>query len=297
MTAPAPDSPPADDSRFVSIVWAVAVIVVALVVGLIAWLALGDRDGAGTAGPPAGPGTTASAPTTEDEPTAEEGTTEGQGTTDGEGTDAPAEGTADAAEQTAPPEVRQLMLDLQRRDPADPMAVGEVDAPVVMIEYADYRCPYCAKFAADTRPQLQELVDDGTLRIEFRDLVLFEDVSRQAAVAARAAAEQDRMEAYQEVLFARSVDGQAELDRDDLLALAEEAGVPDLEAFEESLDDPALAALVDEDTAEARALGITSTPTFLVNTTVVAGAAELDHFLDVVEQERVTAEAAATTTG
>ena len=265
MTAPAPESPPADDSRFVSTVWAVAVIVVALVVGLIAWLALGDRDAARTAGAPTAPGTTTSAPAT---PSA----------------------TPEAAAQTAPPEVRQLMLELQRRDPADPMAVGDVDAPVVMIEYADYRCPYCAKFAAQTRPQLQELVDDGTLRIEFRDLVLFEDVSRQAAVAARAAAGQDRMEAYQEVLFARSVDGQAELDRDDLLALAEEAGVPDLAAFEQALDDLALGAAVDADTAEARALGITSTPTFLVNTTVVAGAAELDHFLDVIEQERVDAE-------
>jgi protein-disulfide isomerase len=266
VTAPAPESPPTDDSRFVSTVWAVAVLVVALVVGLIAWLALGDRDAARTAGAPSGAGTTTSAPAT------------------------PEETSTDDAAQTAPPEVRQLMLELQRRDPGDLMAVGDVDAPVVMIEYADYRCPYCAKFAAQTRPQLQELVDEGTLRIEFRDLVLFEDVSRQAAVAARAAAEQDRMEAYQEVLFARSADGQAELDRDDLLALAEEAGVPDLAVFEEALDDPGLAAAVDADTAEARALGITSTPTFLVNTTVVAGAAELGHFLDVIEQERAGAE-------
>ncbi|GAA5164340.1 hypothetical protein GCM10011366_27090 [Ornithinimicrobium tianjinense] len=236
-----------------SIAWAAAAIVVALVIGFIAWLAMGDR-AEQTAAPP---GTASTAP----QPT--------------------------ASHPTAPePEVAQMMLDLQRPDPEDLLAVGEVDAPVVMIEYADYRCPYCAKFHAEVRPALQELVDDGTLRIEYRDLVIFEEQSQQAAVAARAAAQQDKGADYQTALFARSSAGHAELAREDLLAIAEEVGVPDLAAFEAALDDDRLDALVTADTAEAKGLGISSTPTFLINTAVVQGASDAAHVISVIEQQK-----------
>ncbi|WP_156875836.1 DsbA family protein [Ornithinimicrobium pekingense] len=263
-------SPPADDSRASSIAWAVAVTVVALVIGLIAWLALGTEGSDGARGPSTPP--SAAAPAQTGEQQAQESAPEGTASDD-------------AAAQTPPEEVQQLMLDLQRRDPDDPMAVGEVDAPVVMIEYADYRCPYCAQFAVETRPELQPLVDAGVLRIEFRDFVIFDEQSHQAAVAARAAAAQDLLEPYQTAVFARSSEGHAELERQDLLDIAEEVGVPDLAAFEQALDDPALAAAVDADTAEARSIGLSSTPTFLVNTTVVQGAQSALYFESVIAQE------------
>jgi protein-disulfide isomerase len=257
-------SPPAEDSRASSIAWAVAVTVVALVVGLIAWLALGD-DGAGGAQGASTPPATAAA-TTDDRTTTDDSTAEDPST-------------------QPPPEVEQLLLGLQRRDPDDPMAVGAVDAPVVMIEYADYRCPYCAQFAARTRPGLQPLVDSGVLRIEFRDFVIFDEQSHAAAVAARAAAAQDLLEPYQQAVFSRSSTGHAELARQDLLDIAEEVGVPDLQTFEEALDDPQLAAAVDADTSEARSIGLSSTPTFIVNTTVVQGAQSVDYFEGVIAQE------------
>lgn len=259
---------PADDSRASSIAWAVAVTVVALVIGLIAWLALGDQGGDRAGGGATPPASAPAAPQDTDEAPDE----------------APDAG-PDAADQTPPEEVQQLMLDLQRRDPGDPMAVGEVDAPVVLIEYADYRCPYCAQFATQTRPGLQPLVDEGVLRIEFRDFVIFDEQSHAAAVAARAAAAQDLLEPYQEALFSLSSTGHAELGRQDLIDIAEEVGVPDVEAFEEALDDPELAAAVDADTAEARSIGLSSTPTFLVNTTVVQGAQSLTYFEDVIARE------------
>ncbi|SOC56657.1 DsbA family protein [Ornithinimicrobium cerasi] len=261
MAAPAP----AGDSRAQSIAWAVAAVVVALVIGFIAWLAMGeDRDDSSGAasGAPSSAGAPAGATTGDDAAESPE------------------------AAPTPPPEVQQLLLDLQRRDADDPLAEGEVDAPVVMIEYADYRCPYCARFHLQERPDLQPLVEDGTLRIEFRDLVLFDEPSQLAAVAARAAAEQEVLAAYQTALFERSVDGQAELTREDLVAMAEQVGVADLEAFGTALDDERLHALVRADTEEARAIGVTSTPTFLVNTTVVQGAYEAEYMIDVIEQQR-----------
>lgn len=270
MTAPAqpPPPPPASDTKAASIAWAVAVIVVALVVGLIAWLALGPQGGGNVAGqqtPPAATSTTpeTSAPTPS-APAAEE----------------------EPAAQTPSPEVAEMMLSLQRRDADDPLAVGDVDAPVVIIEYADYRCPYCARFALETRPGLQDLVDDGTLRIEFRDFVIFDEQSHAAAVAVRAAAEQGVYEDYASAVFERSTTGHADLAQQDLIDIAEQVGVPDLETFEERLDAPELKSAVDKDTAEARALGLSSTPTFLVNTTLVRGAQSLDHFQQVIAQEK-----------
>src|SRR5690606_34223919 len=96
---------------------------------------------------------------------------------------------------------------------------------------------------------------------------------------------QDLLEPYQEAVFSRSAEAQAELARPDLLDIAAEVGVPDLAAFEEALDDPALVAAVDADTAEARSIGLSSTPTFLVNTSVVQGAQSVLHFEAVIAQE------------
>ena len=271
-------SPPAHDSKVASIAWAIATIVVALVVGLIAYLAMSDRGGDGSAAqtPP---------PATQQAGDAQDGA--GQGGQEAGESAAPPE---QAAPQTPSPEIQQLLLDLQRRDADDQMAVGDVDAPVVMIEYADYRCPYCARFHLETRPELMSLVEDGTLRIEFRDLVLFDESSRQAAIASRAAAAQGMLEDYQAAVFERSSQGRAELTREDFLAMAEEVGVPDLDAFEEALDDEELAARTDADTAEAQSLGITSTPTFIVNTAVVQGAQDAGFFRNVIEREAETAE-------
>ncbi|AXH96483.1 DsbA family protein [Ornithinimicrobium avium] len=281
-TPPPAPAPAANDSRTASIAWAVAVIVVALVVGLIAWLALGP-DSQGRAGSQQAPATAEAPPAAEAPAT---------GAPEAPPTGAPEASAEDPAAQTPSPELAQMMLSLQRRDADDLLAVGDVEAPVVMIEYADYRCPYCARFTLETRPALQDLVDEGTLRIEFRDFVIFDEQSHAAAVAARAAAEQGVGQEFAAAVFARSSSGHAELARRDLLDVAEEAGVPDLARFEERMDAPDLVADVDADTAEARALGLSSTPTFLVNTTVVRGAQPAEHFQQVIAKELERAQAA-----
>jgi protein-disulfide isomerase len=285
VSTPTGPSQPASDTKAASIAWAVAAIVVALVVAFIAWLAMGDGGGSDTAGEDPSPAVTQEEQPEETQGEDDPAQDQEEGQT-GDQAQPPAQAPApDAAEQTPPPDVEEFMLGLQRRDADDPMAVGDVDAPVVMIEYADYRCPYCAQFATLTRPDLDPLVEDGTLRIEFRDLVLFEEASQLAAVAARAAAEQDLLDEYQLALFELSAEGRAEYGRDDVIALADEVGIPDLEAFEVALDDPEILAAVQADTAEARAIGVTSTPTFLINTQVVQGAYPIQHFQQVIAAE------------
>ena len=295
-----PTPPPSGaDRTVVAVAWAVAAVVVALVTAFIAWLALGDRGPEQASAPSqsSGPGAT-SAEDGADDGGADASATEGDdgsapgSTPTDEGSAAePPPTDPGAAEQTPPPEVAQMMLDLQRRDPQDPMAVGEVDAPVVMIEYADYRCPYCARFHLEIRPDLLPLVEDGTLRIEFRDFVIFDETSQLAAVAGRAAAEQDRLQEFQSAVFALSTDGHGEYGREDLVDIAEEVGVGDLEQFEADLDDADLAAAVEADSAEARAIGVSSTPTFLINTQVLQGAYPADRMLEIIEEQRQDATA------
>ena len=80
-----------------------------------------------------------------------------------------------------------------RLEAGDPMAIGAIDAPVVLSEWVDFRCPFCAVFSRDVLPQLvQEYVDAGKVRIEVHDVAFFGDESLRAAVAARAAGEQGK---------------------------------------------------------------------------------------------------------
>ncbi|MGB3762685.1 MAG: thioredoxin domain-containing protein [Ornithinimicrobium sp.] len=184
------------------------------------------------------------------------------------------------------PEQETFLLDLQRRDENDPLALGDVDAPVVLIEYADYRCPYCAKWAQETKPGLDDLIEDGTLRIEYHDIAILGEDSLAASIAARAAGNQGLYWEYHDALFDVTANGDhPSLPTDKLVELAEGVGVPDLDTFEQDLESPELREAVATETDTARELGITSTPTFIINTVPLQGAQPLDNFRQVVESE------------
>ncbi|SDJ02224.1 Protein-disulfide isomerase [Arthrobacter subterraneus] len=195
----------------------------------------------------------------------------------------------EASTTTTPPgqSAAEEPLDLSRRAAGDPTALGEVDAPVVLIEYADYRCPFCGLFSRDTLPSLvDKYVESGDLRIEWRDLPVFGEQSFSAAVAGRAAGEQDRFWEFNKAVFAEAPKrGHIDLPEERLLELAQEAGVPDLEKFRNDLQSEELAAAVTNDAQEAASLGATGTPTFLVNDTPLIGAQPLAAFEQAIEGE------------
>lgn len=186
--------------------------------------------------------------------------------------------------ETMDPELKALLERLPRREADDPTAKGAVDAPVVMIEWADYRCPFCAVWSVDTAPQLQKYVDDGTLRIEFRDLPLFGEESELAAAAARAAGEQGKFWEFHEAIFAEAPrSGHASVTEDDVRRIAEEVGVADLAKFDADRTSPEILEAVATDAAEARAIGISGTPFFIVNYEVINGAQPAEVFIEAVE--------------
>lgn len=178
-------------------------------------------------------------------------------------------------------------LDLARRVEGEVTARGAVDAPVVLVEYADYRCPFCGVFARDTLPVLvEEYVNTGDLRIEWRDLPMFGVESMAAAVAGRAAGEQGLFWEFAEAVYADAPErGHVELPRERLLEIAADIGVRDLDTFAADLDNPELTERVNTDLAEAQYLGITSTPLFVVNETPISGAMPLDMFRDTIDSE------------
>ncbi|MGA1827435.1 DsbA family protein [Microbacterium sp.] len=190
--------------------------------------------------------------------------------------------TDESASEGAPP-----LPDLARRDAADPTALGDVDAPVVIVEWADYRCPFCGVFARETQPTIiAEYVEQGLVRIEWRDLPVFGDESTLAAAAGRAAGEQGLFWEFHDAVFADAPErGHAELPRERLIEIARGIGVPDLVTFETDMDDPTLQGLVQADLEEGYSLGVTSTPIFLIGQTPIAGAQPLEAFRQAIELE------------
>ncbi|MFD3542169.1 DsbA family protein [Streptomyces sp. NPDC058662] len=167
---------------------------------------------------------------------------------------------------------------LARREAGDKLAVGRADAPVVLIQYSDFKCGYCGKFARDTEPALVEkYVEDGTLRIEWRNFPIFGADSEAAARAAWAAGRQDRFARFHAAAYAEGAKekgfGEARL-----LELAREAGVPDLERFKADMAGEEAAAALRRDQEEGYRIGVTSTPSFLVNGRPIAGAQPAEAF-------------------
>ena len=190
-------------------------------------------------------------------------------------------------DEAAPdPERDAFLLGLPRRAEGDPLAMGRVDATIVMTEWADYRCPFCSVFTEDTLPLLQPLVDDGTLRIEFRDLAIFGEDSINAAAGARAAGQQGLYWEFAEALYASLPNqGHPPVGQEVVTTIAEQVGVPDMDKFQVDYLAAETRAAVDADTTEAQSFGISGTPAFLIGTEFVSGAQPLDVFESVIAAE------------
>ncbi|WP_079107651.1 DsbA family protein [Streptomyces sp. NRRL S-1521] len=207
--------------------------------------------------------------------------------------DRPATSTEAEGQAGAYPELEKLA----RRDAKDPLAQGDADAPVVMVEYADFKCGYCGKFARDTEPGLVEkYVEKGTLRIEWRNFPIFGADSERAARGAWAAGRQGRFWQFHEAAYA---DGSKEkgFGGERLKELAVEAGVRDVGRFVKDAGSDEARAAVKRDQEEAYGLGATSTPSFLVNGRPISGAQPDQVFDQAIEAAAKAAEGAKKSVG
>ncbi|MFY9913679.1 MAG: DsbA family protein [Nocardioidaceae bacterium] len=174
---------------------------------------------------------------------------------------------------------------LVRREPDDPLALGKVDAPVVMLAYSDFQCPFCGKFARDTEPTLvDKYVDDGTLRIEWRDFPYLGPESETAAEAGRAAADQGKFWEFHDAMYAHQLPpNSGKLDDDYLVHVAEQLGL-NVDKFRADMAAKSTKQGIAKDFAEGQAIGVTGTPAFVINGVPVIGAQPTEVFERTIEK-------------
>jgi Na+/H+ antiporter NhaA len=172
-------------------------------------------------------------------------------------------------------------------DPERDHIRGPLEAPVTLVEYGDFECPYCGR----AEPVIRELLRDfGDLRYVWRHLPL-NDVhphTQLAAEAAEAAAKQGSFWEMSDLLFAH----QDALTEPDLMSYAEELGL-DVEQFTDEVERHAGAGRIAEDVDGADLSGVSGTPTFFINGRRHYGAYDIDTLSRAVRAARARAAVAA----
>lgn len=183
----------------------------------------------------------------------------------------------------AAPSTEDDLTSLEDRDAADVQAAGPIDAPVGLVVYADYQCPYCASWAQATLPAMMTYAEAGDLRIEWRDTNMYGEASERAARAAHAAGLQGMYWEFHAALYPNGEHrSESELSDASLTAVAEELGL-DPAQFSEDMNSSAVRDTIAAMAQEAQALGVTGTPSFLVDGQPVVGAQPTQVFVDAVE--------------
>ena len=158
-------------------------------------------------------------------------------------------------------------------------SAGPAAAPVTIVEFSDFQCPYCAR-GRKTLDEVRKAYGDQ-VRVVFRHFPLeMHPEAPKAAEASACAHDQGKFWPFHDALF----DDPRALAVDDLKATARKLGL-DGKAFDACLDGGTKAKVVQEDMEAGRQLGVTGTPAFFVNGVMLEGALPLDEFRDVIDEE------------
>lgn len=157
---------------------------------------------------------------------------------------------------------------------------GAAGAPVTVVEFSDFECPFCKQ----THPTLKQLLEryPDKVRLAYRDFPLdsIHPQARRAAEAARCAQDQGKFWEYHDALFTQS----PQLALEDLRRYAGQVGI-DVTKFDSCLAAGTHKAAVQRDLDEGNRLGITGTPAFFVNGRTLTGAQPLEAFTRLIDQE------------
>ena len=137
---------------------------------------------------------------------------------------------------------------------------------------------------------MERYIENGTLRLEWRDFPYLGNESRRAAVAARAAQEQGKFWDYHDVLFDNQrPPNSGAFSNENLVGFAREVGL-DMGRFEAAITSGEYEAVVEKDFREGQDAGISSTPSFVINGRVLVGPQRLETFEQIIEEEARKAE-------
>jgi protein-disulfide isomerase len=159
-------------------------------------------------------------------------------------------------------------------------SIGPADAPITIVEFSDYQCPFCRRWHAEVYEPLMAAYP-GQIRLVYRHLPLtsIHPDAMSAAEAAMCAGEQDAYWPYHEKLFSSESLGNSAY-----IQYAQDLGL-NMTTFEACLTDHKYQQAIQADSDFALNLGIRSTPTFFINGLAVVGAQPLDVFKQVIDKE------------
>jgi protein-disulfide isomerase len=157
---------------------------------------------------------------------------------------------------------------------------GDSKAPVTIVEFADYQCPFCQK----TEQAMKELLKKypGQVNLAFRDFPLssIHPYAQKASEAARCAGKQGKFWEFHDALFA----DEARLDEPGLKGAARSLGLDD-KAFASCLASAEFASQVAHDQEDGKKVGVGSTPSFFINGVFIGGAQPVDEFEKLIDNE------------
>jgi protein-disulfide isomerase len=142
--------------------------------------------------------------------------------------------------------------------------IGRANAPITLVEYTDYQCPYCYRFFKNTYPLLKKkYIDTGKLKLVIKDLPLgFHAHAMKAAQAARCAGDQKKFLAMHEILYKNS----KKLDIKYMPKYAQQAGL-NVKSVNACLASNTHIAAINKEMAEAESVDVKGTPTFVLGKT------------------------------
>ncbi|WP_420347267.1 DsbA family protein [Pelagibius sp.] len=187
-------------------------------------------------------------------------------------------------QQAAEAERRQAALVAQRStlndDPGSPV-LGNPEGDVTIVEFFDYRCPYCKSIATAIRDLVAE---DPNIRLVMKE---FPILSQESVDAARAALAAERQGLYEDFHFALMERG-GSMSEPEVMAVAESVGL-DLERLRADMRAPEIEEALRRNYAVGDAIGITGTPAMVIGNTVVPGLVSIDRLRELVAQARAEA--------
>lgn len=162
--------------------------------------------------------------------------------------------------------------------------MGDDNAPITIIEFSDFQCPYCGLFAKNTQQALiDQYVSTGKVRFGYSHFAFLGQESLDAASASECAGDQNKFWEYHDALFAsQNGENQGAFKQENLIALASQLKL-DKESFTTCLTSGKYLSRIQSQTQFAGSNGLSSTPSFLVNGYLIKGAQEISAFKQVID--------------
>jgi protein-disulfide isomerase len=158
-------------------------------------------------------------------------------------------------------------------------AKGPEGAPITIVEFSDFQCPFCSKAKETAEKVVANYA--GKVRLVFRDFPLpFHDRALKAAEAGQCANEQGKFWPMHDEMF----EHQDKLAPEDLKASAKKLGL-DAAQFDNCLDGNKYASLVQQSVKAGQAAGVSGTPAFFVNGRMISGAQPFEKFKEIIDEE------------